>query len=294
MSSEKISVIIPCMRLGQARELIGSLIKQVVLFDYEIIVVGACADKLACDYKGYNIRAISQSKINPSCARNLGARNAKGDILIFLDDDCQILDGFIDNFLDKLKEPQIGAVSAKIIGKSNKFFARCLDYSNFYEQMGNKEKNLHSIKVSLAIHRNFFNKLNGFDENIPVAEDVDFARRIKKSGFKVLYTPKSHLFHNHKRGTFRKLIKCNFKYGESAGLSVSSKHNCGLKDKIKNSSRRIYWVFVLPFSLFSTYKACYEIASLSFSWIFYIPFIFLAHFSYQAGILKKVVSDAVK
>ena len=294
MINKSISVIIPCTRPNLARETINSILPQLVSLDYEIIVIGPGLRCLKDDFKGYNITITDLPKISPSAARNLGAKLSKHDILIFIDDDCEVLDNFVENYLNKLKDPSVGAVSSKIIGKSKKFFAKCTDYSNFFTQIAEEEKLLTALKASFAIRKSLFEKLSGFDEDIIVQEDVDFARRIVRLGLKVVYCPEAIVLHNHHRDTFSKVLKSNFSYGLLSGLSVSAKHKSSPTDKIRNLAKKAYALFIIPFALHSTYLAAREITRLSLRKVVYVPFIFVFHLIYQIGILNWVIVNGRK
>ncbi len=86
----KFSVIIPTYNRGWViKESVNSLLRQ-IFTDYEVIVVvdGSVDDTIEI-LKEFNDKIIVLKKENegPSQARNLGAKNAKGEYLIFLDDD---------------------------------------------------------------------------------------------------------------------------------------------------------------------------------------------------------------
>ncbi|MEM3551571.1 MAG: glycosyltransferase [Candidatus Bathyarchaeia archaeon] len=95
-------------------------------------------------------------------ARNWGARQAKGDLLVFLDDDLILKNGFWDE-VSKIREGQF-SMPYPIVARV------------------------------LAIHRKDFWKIGGFDERIRVTcEDVDFYFRAIEKGLKFRIFP-SNLF----------------------------------------------------------------------------------------------------
>ncbi|MDD3296617.1 MAG: glycosyltransferase [Candidatus Omnitrophica bacterium] len=287
--TRKASIIIPCTRPKSVRKTIDSLLAQVdCLEDYEIIVIGKLLPDFRQIYKNDKIILVKTPELfPPSKARNLGAQRAKEDILIFIDDDCEAISGLIDSYLSFFGKKRIGAVTGKIIGKSKKFFSACLDYSNFYSHLSDKEKEVDRfISATFAIRKDLFNFLKGFDEDIFGEEEIELAARIKKAGFLIVYSPCIAVIHNHNRDTFSKMIKYHYKSGLSAGLSLSLRHRDNLKTKIKFRLRHYYIFMIIPFTVWSVQKALREVFKLTKKAFLYAPFIFINHLSYQLGVFK--------
>lgn len=93
-----LSIIIPTFaRRRQVLRLLGSIRRQWAPPEFEAIVVSNLEDLgLKRDLAGYDarFRLLSSGKIGVNRARNFGVEAARGDILLFLDDDCFIDDPF--------------------------------------------------------------------------------------------------------------------------------------------------------------------------------------------------------
>lgn len=263
------------------------------LEDYEIVVVGRQLDDLRKVYSNYKIVLLKTPFLcPPSKARNLGARKANGDVLIFIDDDCEALPGLIKGYLSYLNDINVGVVTGKIKGVSNRFFAKCLDYSNFYLHLSNHDKKAERfISATFGIRKEVFDSLHGFDENILGEEEVEFAVRLRKLGLEIVYSPKISILHNHKRDTFLKMIRYYYISGLAAGLSLPLRHHNSFKTKVKFNFRYCYIFLVLPSAIWSTTKALKEIFILTKKVFLYAPFIFINHLSYQIGVLKWVFTS---
>ena len=49
----------------------------------------------------------------------------------------------------------------------------------------------------MVIRKEVFHKLNGFDEAMPVAyNDVDLCIRVRKAGWRIIWTPMAELYHH--------------------------------------------------------------------------------------------------
>ena len=86
------SVIVPaCNEEKRIAECLQSLLCQETGKSFEVILADdGSADSTIEIAKslGKNVRILKQRHRGPAAARNLGARNAKGDVLVFVDADC--------------------------------------------------------------------------------------------------------------------------------------------------------------------------------------------------------------
>ena len=84
----KFSIIIPAYNVEQyIGRCLESVFKQTSK-DYEVIVVDdGCTDKSIEIAKDYDVKVITSKHVSVSEARNIGAKKAKGEYLLFLDSD---------------------------------------------------------------------------------------------------------------------------------------------------------------------------------------------------------------
>jgi GT2 family glycosyltransferase len=289
--NKRISIIIPTTRLRSVTRTINSIIPQVRDYDYELIVVGKGVTVLKSRFSTPQLVYIESDRLyTPAQARNAGASRARGDILLFIDDDCEAAPGWLQNTLPLLVDRSIGIATGKIAGRSNGFFGECADLT-YYLQLGDKRKELDVfMSGSFGIRKDVFNELEGFDEQIAVHEDTDFARRLREKGYTILYSPDIVVLHHHKRDSFGKFLLYRYLSGVLGGLAVPLKHKSGWKDRIKVSFKNFYFFLVFPLTAWGTYKQSAGILRVKKNLFLFLPFILLSHLCYQLGVLQWVLT----
>ena len=159
-----ISVIIPTYNEESViLDCLTSLAKQTYK-DYEIIVVDdGSTDKTLEIVK--NVKILQQKHLGPGAGRNLGAKSAKGDILVFVDADMT----FDENFLKMLIKPILAGQSKGTFSKDeyvsnwDNVWARCYNLNEGWENKKRHPKNYPSTqKVFRAIKTSEFFKVGGF------------------------------------------------------------------------------------------------------------------------------------
>ena len=113
-----VSVVIPSINSNNARQALESVLRQEGIGADEVIITGRNLEELL-SLQTETVRIINHGYwLNASAARNLGAKSAKGEILLFLDDDCLAAKDWVESNVKALSENQdIAAVLGRLIGK---------------------------------------------------------------------------------------------------------------------------------------------------------------------------------
>ncbi|MHC2994136.1 MAG: glycosyltransferase [Candidatus Atribacteria bacterium] len=173
-----ISIIIPALNEeNYLPRLLDSLKKQ-SFKDYEIIVVDAGSkDKTKEIAKKYSCRIVPGGL--PPKARNEGAKVAKGDLLLFLDADLMLQDGFLDTLLKEFKEKKLDIASTDLEFLSDKTIYKiagmlCNIYYTYTQYFSPH------ITQCILVKKEFHEKIGGFDEDIKLSEDFVYIKRMAK------------------------------------------------------------------------------------------------------------------
>lgn len=207
MSLPFLSIVIP---VRNEQKHIAGLLKQILSQDYpqdklEILVIdGKSSDntkEIVGDFaKRYpSLRLLDNPKILSSSARNLGAREAKGDIVVYIDGHCQIPDQkLLKNIVSCFEKS-----GADCLGRSqplipgDRIMTDAITLARTSALGHNPESFIHSDFEGLidptscgAIYKKeVFQKVGFFDENFDACEDVEFNLRVKQAGLKCYLSP---------------------------------------------------------------------------------------------------------
>lgn len=263
---KKVSVIIPVTREKLAREAETSVRDQ--------------------KYSRLEIVKVRAKGLKPAEARNKGAKKARGEILLFLDDDCRAQKDWLVENLKALADPKIGAVGGMIRGKSKSYFGCCHDFANFTFVQGLQRRSMPLCAASFGIRKEVFEKVGGFDEGLRIGEDVDLCLRLEGLGLKTVYEPEIEVLHDHGRETLKDLLIYQYNNGRIKGLIIESRYPRDLWFAFLKAVARpwIYWFLVLPFALMATLVAVGVNLKDRSEVVYLSPGIFLAKLACQLGI----------
>lgn len=180
------SIIIPVLNESdRINALIERLRNQRFESSYEIIVVDG-------DPQGGTVKAIQSEGVVTIIAEkgrgrqmNVGAVAACGDILIFLHADTMLPDGALKKISRALERQNYvgGAFDLKI--DSDRLF---LKYISVRASLRSRWNRIPYGDQAIFMRRRYFGRIGGF-KDIPLMEDVELMRRIKKDGRKITILP---------------------------------------------------------------------------------------------------------
>lgn len=153
----------------------------------EIIVVdGGSKDRTVHVAKKYTDRVLLHEKRGIARARNFGAMHAKGDTFVFLDADVRVPDNFFEELYEQFISNGLSGANCRVMPHEEVYPTRF--EKGFYIFWHNLRRACYRIKPcgtgdnGIIVKRDVFHKVNGFDETLPVIEDLDFVFRASKHG----------------------------------------------------------------------------------------------------------------
>lgn len=171
-----ISVIIPARNEEKNLPLLlESLKKQNYNKKFEIIVVdGKSKDRTREIARSYNCKVIVQRKLGISNARNLGWKNAKGNIIVFLEADHMVKKNFLKEIYKTFEDKKVKCARPVVIPIKNNWIQKALAVQ--IELATRRQK---AWEFPTIFRKEFFKKVGGYDESINFAEDRELLQRMK-------------------------------------------------------------------------------------------------------------------
>ncbi len=163
-----------------------------------------------------NVILIKSENRNMSAKRNLGVKLADTKYIAFLDSDAYPLNNgkWLEKSIEFLENnenyaavtgPQLNPPSDTYIQKCIRYirFSRLLTHENL-DVIADRNPKEHDnsgefVSANLIMRKDVYNKLNGMDENIYLAEDNEFSTRLDKRGYKVRFLPEVTVYHSESK-----------------------------------------------------------------------------------------------
>ena len=200
----KASVIVPAHNAAQTIEgCIEALLKQSVpREEYEVIIVDdGSTDSTATRARSYGVRVLTQPRRGPAAARNLGASQAKGAILLFTDADCAPTRTWIEEMTRPFADPEVVGVKGTYLTRQKELMARLvqIEYEEKYDRMARQERIDFVDTYSAGYRRDIFLANSGFDTTFPTAsvEDQELSFRLARKGYQMVFAPTARVVHRH-------------------------------------------------------------------------------------------------
>jgi glycosyltransferase involved in cell wall biosynthesis len=208
-----ISVIVPVY--NSARYLRSCLehLRQSTDTDYECIVVDdGSTDDSAATAREFGVRVVEGgSRRGPAYARNLGAREASGDILFFIDADVCVYPHTLARVRANFQQdPALSAVIGSYDDQpeSQDFLSMYRNLMHCYVHHRSRREACTFWSGCGAIRKSVFQEYSGFDESYdrPAIEDIELGYRMVRDGKKMVLDT-SIMVKHLKRWSFLGLVK---------------------------------------------------------------------------------------
>lgn len=225
-----VSVIVPVFNhLSTTIECLLSVAATQTALSLEVIVANdASTDETAQVLSEVpNLKVVTQPQ-NLGFLRNCNtaAEHARGHWIVFLNNDAQVVPGWLDGLVKACKMPQVGAAGPRMVYPSGHLQeAGVRIRRNGSVEMIGLGENPDSPRWSYArevdyvsgaclmLERSLFNELNGFSDDLAPAycEDLDLCLRVRARGLRIMYTPEAEVIHHLSKSS--DAIGSSYKHG---------------------------------------------------------------------------------
>ena len=223
------SVIVPAYNAAKTLQtLLNSLLNQTHK-DFEIIVIDDGSKdkthKIAQSYPCNLIHLLENH--GPAYCRNLGAQNARGDILVFIDSDCRADRMWVEKIVRYFSQNDAEALMGKLILLPSSLLGNSISALGFpaggavgFDKIWkvNKEGYTDSLSsCNCAIRKDIFWAIGGFDETFPYpgGEDSLLAYNLRESQHRIKYCPDVLVYHQA-RDSLNDFLRWHFRRGISS------------------------------------------------------------------------------
>lgn len=189
--------------------------------NYEILIVenNSETEEIFAYYKELSkdpaIRLLKWKKeFNYSAINNFAAKKARGEYLLFLNNDTEVItEDWIQELLGICQRPGTGAVGARLYygdhtiqhagtvigigGIAGHMFVNLPGERTGYMHKAALIQDLSAVTAAcMLVKREAFEEVGGFEEQLSVAfNDVDLCLRLREKGYLVVYNPYAELYH---------------------------------------------------------------------------------------------------
>jgi hypothetical protein len=136
--------------------------------------------------------ARARSERSASHARNVGARLARTEWILFIDSDCRAPAGLLDAYFAAEVDPQVGALAGEVVAEADPsrpatLAARYAGARSFLDQEAHfaHPYRPRAVAANLMVRRAAFEQIGGFYEGLRAAEDTDFCWRLQAAGWRL-------------------------------------------------------------------------------------------------------------
>lgn len=198
---------------------------------YEVIVVddGSTDSSPGVIRRFPEVTYIRQENSGPSAARNRGINISRGDFVAFVDSDCICPLDWLRRMLGSIEEDitvagvgssQVSAGDETPYGKKVQAFLEITGFAGGYMKSGKGVRETdHNPSCNVIYRKLPLIEAGGFRDGLFPGEDVDLDRRLRKTGYRILFFPDAPVQHYRPPNTLS-WYRMLFRYGRSSGDNV--------------------------------------------------------------------------
>ncbi|GAB4425094.1 MAG: glycosyltransferase family 2 protein [Chloroflexi bacterium OHK40] len=224
-----VSVVVPTYnRLAQLKRTLAGLERQQFPREqFEVVVVSDGSTDGTDAYlrelrTPYELRFVAQPNTGPASARNTAIRNARGDYILFIDDDIVAAPHLIAEHMRLHHAEQNLVVLGPMLSPDDYRLSSWVAWEQAMlmkqytaMQEGHWEPTARQFYTgNTSVARSHLIEAGGFDERFRRAEDVELAYRLRQRGVRFVFQPEAIVYHYADR-SFRSWLEIPYAYGRN-------------------------------------------------------------------------------
>ncbi len=178
----KVSVVVPAFNEERYIERTLKSLKRQTYRNMEIVVVDNRSEDRTAEIARKYAKVVEEPKRGISAARNRGARECDGEVVLFIDADTVPERDFVERVAKKFRDRRVvgacGFVESEGSAPARLVYRICSELVGILTAIGRPM----FYGMCAAYRKEVFEKVGGFDENLETAEDIDLTMRISKYG----------------------------------------------------------------------------------------------------------------
>jgi glycosyltransferase involved in cell wall biosynthesis len=176
----------------------------------------------------YPIKLLKQAHLGPAAARNFGAKQSQGEVIVFLDSDMIVTPSFLTEHLHCHQSGHHDNVVGNLVVGPRYIDSsglcdplEMLDYFPDGSDLRLQKQPItyqEAFTCNLSIHKGDWQKSGGFDERLVNSfEDIEFAYRAVSRGMKIQMAEKAIAYHEHPQN-FKDRCQQAMRYSQTVPL----------------------------------------------------------------------------
>lgn len=167
-----------CLAAIERNDYPAGLIEAIVVLQNDTTHTAAAKPRVA-------VTVLTAPAVAPGELRNRGVRAALGEVVAFVDSDHEIDAGWTRAAVEALREASVGAVGSPYHAPVDGSWVQ-----RIYDGFRSRKPGCRDVEWvaggNLAMRREIFDRVRGFDATLETCEDVDLCQRIRAAGLRVV------------------------------------------------------------------------------------------------------------
>ncbi len=224
-----VSILIPtCDHMEDLKLCVESLFDRLSYRNFEIILIeNNSKDNKTFEYYEKLLKQYGDKEMLPrvevvyyeggfnfSAINNFGAKSAKGEYILLLNNDTEVMsEDLLEELLMYCQDPEVGAVGARLFypdgdlqhagivmgigGVAGHIHQRAAgEFTGYFNRIIAQQDISGVTAACMLVKRSVYELLGGLNEDLAVAfNDVDFCLRIREAGYRIVYNPYATMTH---------------------------------------------------------------------------------------------------